>query len=64
VICEHFAVLQVTLLATIPFSCPTLLSGKYFPILPHSVFLEVLFVLASKPGWLVLCLLELVKGEL
>jgi hypothetical protein len=63
-LCESFPGLQVALLATMPFPDPTSLSGQYFPILPPSVVLEVLFVLASKPGWLALCLLELVKCEL
>jgi hypothetical protein len=42
----------------------TSLSGKYFPILPPFVVLKVIYVLASEPGWLVLCLLELVEGKL
>jgi hypothetical protein len=69
--CEPFPVLQVVLLVTdpcdaitMPCPCPTSLSGKDFPILPHSVVLEVHFVLASKPGWLVLCLFEIVEGKL
>jgi len=64
VLCESFPKLQVSLLATVPFPHPTALSRQYFPVLPPSVVLEVLFVLASKPGWLVLCLLELVEGNL
>ena len=63
-LCEPFPVLRVALQATMPFLHPTSLLGKAFPILPHSIVLEVLSVLASKLGWLVLCLLELVEGEL
>jgi hypothetical protein len=71
VLCEPFPVLQVSLLETGPCSVvtvfflpPTSIPGKSFPILPYSVVLEVRFVLVSKPGWLALCLLELIEGEL
>jgi hypothetical protein len=64
VLCEPFLVLQVSLLEAIPFPHPTSLSRQDFPILPHSVVLEVIFVLASKLGWILLCLLELVEGNL
>jgi hypothetical protein len=42
----------------------TSLGGKSFPVLQHDVVLQVLLVLASKPGWLVLFPLVLVEGEL
>jgi hypothetical protein len=71
VICEPFPVLQVALLATGPYSTvtmlfphPTSLVGQDFPILSYFVVLEVCSVLVSKPGWLAMCLLELVEGEL
>jgi hypothetical protein len=71
VLCEPFPVLQVYLLATGPcsivttfFPHPTSLVGQDFPILPYSVVLQVHSILVSKPGWLALCLLELVEGEL
>jgi hypothetical protein len=71
VLCELFPVLQVALLATGPCSAvtvlfppPTLLVTQAAPVLPSSVVLHVCSVLVPKPGWLVLCLLELVEGEL
>jgi hypothetical protein len=63
-LCESFPELQVALLATMPFPHSTSLLGKYFLILPPSIVLEVLSVLASEPGWLLLCLLELIEGEI
>jgi hypothetical protein len=47
-----------------PFPHPTPLLGQYFPILPHSIVLEVLSMLASKLGWLVMYLLKIVEGEI
>jgi hypothetical protein len=71
VLCEPFHVLQVSLLEVGPCSAvtmffphPTSLVGQAFPIVPYSVVLEVHSILVSKPGWLALCLLELVEGEL
>jgi hypothetical protein len=71
VLCEFFPVLQVSLLTTGPFSTvtmlfphPTSLAGKAFLVLPYSVVLQVRSVFVSKPRCLVLCLLELVEGEL
>jgi hypothetical protein len=42
----------------------TLHGEKYFLILQLGVVLQVLLVLVSKPGWLVLFPLVLVEGEL
>jgi hypothetical protein len=42
----------------------TLLGDKSFPVLQLDVVLQVLLALASRPGWLVLFLLVLVKGEI
>jgi hypothetical protein len=71
VLCELSPVLQVALLATGPcsivtvlFPPPTSLVRQAAPVLPSSVVLHVHSVLAPKPRWLVLCLLELVEGEL
>ena len=69
--CELFLVFQVALLATGPcstvtriFHPPISLVIQDFPILHFFVALHVRSVLAPKPRWLSLCLLELVKGEL
>jgi hypothetical protein len=71
VLCEIFPVLQVSLLETGPcstvtlfFPPPTSLIRQAAHVLPSSIVLHVLSVLAPKPGWLALCLLELVEGEL
>ena len=62
---------QVTLLATGPcsvvtvlFPPPISLVSQVAPMCPFSVSLHVCSVLVPKLGWLSLCLLELVKGDL
>jgi hypothetical protein len=68
---ELFLVFQVSLLATGPcstvtenFPPPISLVSQVSPMRPFSVALHVRSVLAPKLGWLSLCLLELVEGEL
>jgi hypothetical protein len=71
VLCELFPVLQVALLATGPCSAvtilfppPTSLPGQDFLVPTSSIVLYVHSVLVPKPGWLALCLLELIEGGL
>jgi hypothetical protein len=71
VLCELFPVLQVALLETGPCSAvivifppPIFLVRQFSHVLPSSVVLHVHSILAPRPGWLVLCILELVEGEL
>jgi hypothetical protein len=69
-LCELFPVLQVALLAIGPCFTVTMLFPstslvrQVAPILPSTIFLHVCSVLVPKPGWLALCLLELVEGEI
>jgi hypothetical protein len=71
VLCELFPILQVSLLAiglcstvVMLFPPPTSLVRQAALVFTSSIVLHVRSVLAPKPGWLVLCFLELVKGEL